>query len=195
MTSPAVFSDQFGRQAAFGPSRSRPNFVKQIGLGARQASASSNAGFSAALLCRRLAQSRWWRVASDFFETRPGCHPSRSDLSWDRSCIQHLEAQIRGHINNGRRSNPVRRGLSICRISQYLLCEHAPQSKGYPSIRRSASSWGPLYFVLTYVFARPYLNEASAGVTELLQLWVLLACAKRPSPFCGVQVPEPACGA
>src|SRR5438105_22553 len=59
-------------------------------------------------LCRRLAQSRWWRVATDLFETRPGCYPSRSDLSWDRSCIQHLEAQIRGHINNGRRSNPVR---------------------------------------------------------------------------------------
>ena len=42
---------------------------------------------------------------------------------------------------------------------------------------------GPLYFVLTYVFARPYLNEASAGATELLELWVLLTCTKRPSPF------------
>src|SRR6266581_7953912 len=42
---------------------------------------------------------------------------------------------------------------------------------------------GPLYFVLTYVFARPYLNEASVGATELLELWVLLTCSKWPSPF------------
>jgi hypothetical protein len=42
---------------------------------------------------------------------------------------------------------------------------------------------GPLFFVLTCVFARPYLNEASASATELLELWVLLTCTKRRSPF------------
>src|SRR5437868_2565141 len=115
----------------------------------------------------------------------PGEHPPHRETS--RACDSNAgAARDDGHRRARERPSRLRLGRARSGLvtSPYRL-DTLPDR-----------NWAPVPdFVLTYVFARPYLNEASAGATELLELWVLLTCTKRPSPFCGVHVPEPAVGA
>src|SRR5438105_2289362 len=103
----------------------------------------------------------------------PGEHPPHRETS--RACDSNAgAARDDGHRRARERPSrlPLGRARSGLVTSPYRL-DTLPDR-----------NWAAVPdFVLTCVFARPYSKEASAGATEVLELWLLLTRNERPSRF------------